>query len=112
MREIAKGRVWSGVDALDLKLIDRFGGLDDALKETIKLAGLENAKRVNVRIYPQISAWDVFWSSLGGAATTAERLEALSAALDSQTAKTLLRLIGDGERVSDQEVRMPSEEMR
>ena len=112
VREIAKGHVWSGVDALELKLIDRFGGLDDALKETIKLAGLENAKRVNVRIYPQISAWDVFWSSMSGASTTAERLQALSAALDSATAKTLIRLMGEGERVSDETVRAPVEEIR
>ena len=67
---------------------------------------------MNVRIYPQISAWDVFWSSMSGASTTAERLKALSAALDSETAKTLIRLMGEGERVSDETVRAPVEEIR
>ena len=109
VREIAKGRVWSGLDALDRKLIDRFGTLDDALQEAIKLAGLNPAARINVRLYPQISAWDAFWASLGGVASTAGRLEALGAALDSETAKAVMRLIGDSERVGGQEIRMREE---
>lgn len=35
---IGQGRVWSGVDAKKLKLIDEFGGLNSALDEAAKLA--------------------------------------------------------------------------
>ncbi|BCW90469.1 Protease 4 [Alphaproteobacteria bacterium SO-S41] len=111
VREIAKGRVWSGLDALGLKLIDQFGSLDDAIQETIKIAGLDANKRINVRLYPQVSAWDTFWASLGGVATTAERLDALTHALDSETAKMLLHVLSDGDHIEDRQIRMPREDI-
>lgn len=94
--QIAKGRVWTGADAIGIKLIDRFGGLSDALAETVKLAGIPQGGKIDVRIYPQISAWDNFWSSLGQAASTAQRLDALVEALDSDAARAVLRLFDDG----------------
>lgn len=111
VRQIARGRVWSGADALGLKLIDRFGGLSDALDETIKLAGLPAGGRIDVRIYPQTSAWDNFWSSLGRAASTTQRLEAFVNALDSDAARAVLRLFDDG-AVRGDEVRMEPAEIR
>jgi protease-4 len=38
---IGQGRVWSGIDAKRLGLIDEFGGMDAAIIEAAKLAGLE-----------------------------------------------------------------------
>ena len=38
---IAGGRVWSGKDALDLGLIDMFGGLDKSIEVAASMAGLE-----------------------------------------------------------------------
>lgn len=40
--EIGQGRVWDGGTARQLGLVDSFGGLDDALKEAAKRAGLED----------------------------------------------------------------------
>lgn len=37
---IGQGRVWSGEDALQLKLIDAYGGIQDAIKEAATLAKL------------------------------------------------------------------------
>jgi protease-4 len=42
IHEIAQGRVWTGTDAHRLGLIDEIGGLDAALAEARKLAGLAN----------------------------------------------------------------------
>ncbi len=39
---IAGGRVWSGKDALDLGLIDMFGGLEKSIEVAAEMAGLEN----------------------------------------------------------------------
>lgn len=39
---IGQGRVWSGTDAMDIGLIDEFGGLETAIAEAAKLAGLED----------------------------------------------------------------------
>ncbi|MEM7276610.1 MAG: signal peptide peptidase SppA [Pseudomonadota bacterium] len=44
---IAQGRVWSGADALDLQLIDAFGGLDDAISQAAQLADLGEVYRVD-----------------------------------------------------------------
>lgn len=36
--EIGQGRVWSGVDAKDIQLVDRLGGLEDAISRAAELA--------------------------------------------------------------------------
>ncbi len=42
VQEIAQGRVWSGAAAKELGLVDRIGGLEDAIKEAVKQAKLGN----------------------------------------------------------------------
>ncbi len=49
--EIAQGRVWTGEKALDIKLVDAMGGLDDALATAANLAGLTQYR---VAEYPKI----------------------------------------------------------
>ncbi len=39
--EIGRGRVWSGVEAIDIGLIDEFGGLEFAIEKAAELAELE-----------------------------------------------------------------------
>lgn len=41
VQEIARGRVWSGADALALGLVDQVGGLKDAVAAAVRLASLE-----------------------------------------------------------------------
>jgi protease-4 len=38
---IGQGRVWSGRDALGIKLVDELGGINDAIKYTVNKAGLK-----------------------------------------------------------------------
>ena len=47
---VAKGRVWSGMDALDIGLVDELGGLHAAIEEAARLAELEDYR---VREYPK-----------------------------------------------------------
>jgi protease-4 len=51
VEEIAQGRVWSGSEALKLKLVDEIGGLADAVKYAANKAGLGDNFRVAE--YPQ-----------------------------------------------------------
>jgi len=44
---IAQGRVWSGSQALKIGLVDKIGGLDDALKEAASLAKIKSYKTQN-----------------------------------------------------------------
>lgn len=46
VNEIAQGRVWSGQEALKLKLVDELGGLEDAIRSAAKLAKIEHDYRV------------------------------------------------------------------
>ncbi|MGK0366515.1 MAG: protease-4 [Saprospiraceae bacterium] len=41
VNEIAQGRVWTGTKALEIGLIDRFGGLQDAIGAAASMAGLD-----------------------------------------------------------------------
>ncbi|MEW5845584.1 MAG: signal peptide peptidase SppA [Bacteroidota bacterium] len=45
---IGQGRVWSGVNAKDIKLIDEFGGLNDAIQLAAQKAKLENYRLVEM----------------------------------------------------------------
>lgn len=47
---IAQGRVWMGRDALAIGLVDRIGGLDDAIRSAAKLAGLSD---YSITTYPE-----------------------------------------------------------
>jgi len=49
--EIAQGRVWTGEKALEIKLVDAMGGLDEALATAANLAGLTQYR---VAEYPKI----------------------------------------------------------
>ncbi len=40
VEDIASGRVWTGADAVEIGLVDRLGGLADAVDEAASLAGL------------------------------------------------------------------------
>ena len=51
--EIAQGRVWSGKRALDIGLVDRIGGLSDAIKLAKVEAGIAPDERVDFRILPK-----------------------------------------------------------
>jgi len=56
VRDIAKGRVWTGGQALDLRLVDRLGGFYDAVDEAKSLAKLSG----NVRLVNYPSSHSMF----------------------------------------------------
>ena len=44
VKEVARGRVWTGTDALEIGLVDEIGGLDEAIAYAVKEAGLDGYK--------------------------------------------------------------------
>ena len=50
VHKIARGRVWTGADAVGIGLVDTLGGMDLALRIAAEKAGLENYK---VKEYPE-----------------------------------------------------------
>jgi protease-4 len=63
--EIGQGRVWSGVDAKRLKLIDEFGGLNAAVEKAVLLASLEDYKLIELPL--EKSSFTALMESLGQA---------------------------------------------
>ena len=51
---VAQGRVWSGDDAVRLGLVDKIGGLQDAINSAARLAKLDDYR---LREYPQKENW-------------------------------------------------------
>jgi protease-4 len=82
--KFADGRVFSGTQARDLKMIDTLGSFEDAINEAAKLAGLRVPPAV-IRPSRRFSLFDLVRSQLG------VRLDALTPALP--TLKTLLYLM-------------------
>ena len=54
IEEVAQGRVWLANDALNIKLVDAIGSLDDAVKKAAKLAKLDEYHTAS---YPDKSDW-------------------------------------------------------
>lgn len=50
--KVAEGRVWSGQNALDIKLVDKLGGINDALALAQEKAGLEKYRVVELPEIP------------------------------------------------------------
>ena len=55
MKQIAEGRVWSGTEAKDKKLVDVLGGMEEAIDIAAQAAGMEDDYRV--RYYPEQKTW-------------------------------------------------------
>jgi protease-4 len=55
---VARGRIWTGTDALDHGLVDELGGLRAAVRRAKVLAGLDEDAKVRLISYPGSSVWD------------------------------------------------------
>lgn len=51
VKEVGSGRIWSGIDAINIGLVDEFGGLDEAIAEAAVMAKLED---YHVGEYPKM----------------------------------------------------------
>lgn len=77
---VARGRVWTGADALERGLVDELGGFRTAVRRAKVLAGLDPDSEVRVLSYPGSSLLDMLRpraSSQPGAASLPEAVGAL-----------------------------------
>ena len=57
VERVAKGRIWTGKQALDHGLIDSLGGIKEAIAEAKKLANIPESDDVSFEIYPKPRTW-------------------------------------------------------
>ncbi len=77
---VARGRIWTGADALERGLVDELGGLRTAVRRAKVLAGLDEDTEVRIVSYPGSSLLDMLRpraSSRPGAASLSEALGSL-----------------------------------
>jgi protease-4 len=78
--EVARGRIWTGADALGHGLVDELGGLRTAIRRAKVLAGIDEDDEVKVLNYPGSSLRDMLrprQSSLPAAASLPDAVGAL-----------------------------------
>ena len=101
VQEIAKGRVWTGAQAVKLGLVDRLGGFDTALSEARRLGGIGGAGAVAIKRFDKPSAFDSFARLFGRSQAAVRTLAAAAWAFGDPQAGALadaaVRLRAEGE---------------
>jgi protease-4 len=77
VHEIAQGRVWIGSDAQKLGLVDRMGGMWEALDSAAKLAKLEKPYKIKY-FRKKMGFWQRLWNQLFTKAFVKEQAEVQS----------------------------------
>ncbi|MDP3893264.1 signal peptide peptidase SppA [Nocardioides sp.] len=73
LRAVAKGRVWTGADALDVGLVDELGGLSRAVDLACELAGVDRGG-VTTRTLPKPNPLEMLFPAENSEAASAARL--------------------------------------
>ncbi len=74
VRELAQGRVWSGVDAVEIGLVDEIGGLEDAVRYAAEMADLDEYRVVDYPA-PRNQLEEILKRLGGGFSPVASRFE-------------------------------------
>jgi len=93
VREIAKGHVWTGVQAKDLGLVDRIGGFYDAVDTAKALAHISGEARLK-RMSPNGSALEAIQKMMGISASSARTLAAAAWVFGDPRAQGILDELG------------------
>jgi protease IV len=91
VQELAKGRVWTGADALERGLVDELGGFWAAVDDVKMLAGIDADTRVRFKEYPAAGGFFSTVSRLVETSSAAVKtLQGLNAVMEAEAVKTLI----------------------
>jgi protease-4 len=97
VREVARGRVWTGADAKERGLVDELGGFWTAVDEAKRLSGIPANSRVTFRVYPAPRGFFGELTRLGDrSAAVVQAMNGLSGILESPVVRALLGAIRAG----------------
>jgi len=92
VREIAKGRVWTGEQAKERGLVDELGGIMKAIDVAVELAELDTDKKFNFKKFPRPkSTQQQIEDLLGGSTQVAAELSALRKIRNMPEVKAILK---------------------
>lgn len=94
VREIAKGRVWTGAQAKELGLVDKIGGFDTAVAEARRLAGFKPEDNVPLRYLPKVrSPFEGMGQAVEAGADSAHALITLGQTLGDPKVQAAVRAV-------------------
>ena len=94
VREIAKGRVWTGAQAKELGLVDKIGGFDTAVAEARRLAGFKPEDNVPLRYLPKVrSPFEGMGQAVEAGADSAHALITLGQTLSDPKVQAAVRAV-------------------
>jgi protease-4 len=113
VREIAKGRVWSGADAKARGLVDEFGGFRAALEATKALAGIPADSEINLKRFPAPkSPWEEIADAFGTSAEVVRTIALMGEVMDSEPAATFMHtMIEESKQSRAPQMRMESQKL-
>ena len=74
VREIARGRVWTGAQAKSIGLVDQLGGIEEAIAKARQLAEIPNNESVRFKRYPESQSPFAALSEMFGVSGEAARV--------------------------------------
>jgi protease-4 len=91
---VARGRVWTGADALERGLVDQLGGLRAAIRRAAVLAGYDEDADVTIASYPGSSLLDALRPKQSSQPAAASLPEAMASLLG----QSIVGIVGQAER--------------
>lgn len=111
VQEIAKGRVWSGEDALANGLVDKTGDLMVAIEEAVRLAGFKPEDGYQLRFHvPETTPFDLLMGTMAqstGPVSRQQLAQALAGVVGEERAAALLRQLSQAGQPPSAQVWMP-----
>ncbi len=106
--QIARGRVWSGEDALEKGLVDELGGLTVAIAKAREMAEIEDDAEIRVKTYPMNDGgFAIFGASSSASAAELKAIGQLAQVLNDPEIQALL-MEAETMRNSRIQARMPT----
>jgi len=91
VREIARGRVWTGAQGKTLGLVDQLGGLTEAIAKARELAQIPDTQSVRFKRFPTPqSPWEALSSAFGVQSEAAQALVTLGGVMADPRAQAVL----------------------
>ncbi|WP_420431497.1 signal peptide peptidase SppA [Hyphobacterium sp.] len=109
--DIARGRVWTGEQALERDLVDEIGGFMEAVEAARRLAGIEAGQSISIQRFPrERSPFEAFQELFGVSAESAQSLAQLNALMNAPEMQALIEARQAAQ--SGQELRSPAVQPR
>jgi protease IV len=94
VREIARGRVWTGAQARGIGLVDQLGGIHEAIAKARELARIPAGQSVRFKRYPEVDGpFEALSKALGVSSEAARVLVGIGGVMNDPQAEAAVRRI-------------------